>query len=187
MNHLMIDIEALGYMPRPGVQRQPCIVQIGLVPFDTDTGMIAAGKRLQVDRASEDSGQGPISHDTLRWWLTQDPATLRAVLWEGPRISLQAALVEVHEAVYAAQYVWAKGTDFDLRLLTDAAAADVLGGVIEGPLIPYYKWRDARVCYQMLGHRRPPRGGHTQHDALADATYQAAVVVRAFEVFRAGL
>lgn len=179
MKHLMIDIETLGYMEHC----RPVIAQIGMVGFDPDTGMIGTSETINVEWASETDPQGPLSPDTVRWWLEQDTAVLRSVLLGRPRMPIGPALALVGERAKSADRVWAKGTDFDLRML-NTAYQNVATARRSEELIPNMKWRDARVCYDMLAGRLPDRAGLPAHDAAADGLYQARVVCEAYRRFR---
>lgn len=179
MKHLMIDIEALGYFPNAIPFRRPVIVQIGMVPFDLDAGTIGQSQTINVEWASEADPQGPISPDTVRWWLEQDPAVARSVLLGRPRMPIGPALALVNERARSAERVWAKGTDYDLRMLNDAWRC-LLGDGVACDMIDNRKWRDARICYDMLAGRLPNRAGLPAHDAAADAFYQASVVCAAY-------
>jgi hypothetical protein len=172
MKDLMVDIEALGGTP-DGV-----IASIGLCWFDPVAGKVGAPVTLSVQIPGQEEWGRRLDPATVAWWLSQSKEAIEATFNIGPRLSLSEALERLTMYVETAKRVWAKGIDFDLRML-DMAIRDVFPG--EGG-IPYWKWRDCRAIYDLAKAQKanfPQRTGE-KHVAGEDAKYQAEVVVHAF-------
>ena len=178
---LMIDIETLG------TGDLPIIATIGYCRFNPHSGMIYPATTIRVDMLTQ-SLSNPETK-TVLWWMEQDPAVVKDTFLTGPRVSIEEALLEIRREVDLADHVWAKGTDFDLRILQESARyySYMFAETETVPrLIPFWKWRDCRTLYDLIHDRLPTREGPA-HDAGADATYQTKVVCAAFSAARVRL
>lgn len=172
MKHLMIDIETLatGY--------NPCIATIGLCWFDPQMNAVADPQTL---RCNVTPDNGTLEHRTVLWWLGQSRDAVDSTFFSGERIPLREALDEVLRQTEQADKVWAKGTDFDLRIINEVCEHHGLGRAVA-----FWKFRDCRNLYDMLGKYLPARRDRmVAHDAGWDAYYQALVVCEAYRRFNA--
>jgi len=163
---VMLDIETLGL--EPGAS----ILSIGAVKFDTD----GLGERIHRSvglRSCEAAGL-TIDTETLQWWLKQDDG-VRAQLRGGkPLGSTLAAFDRFYDDLNPDE-IWANSPAFDCAILE--AAYDAVEG--EAPW-DFYERRDLRTLRNLGIEGGAEREG-PEHDALADARYQAreaAVLLR---------
>lgn len=174
---VMVDIETWG--TRPG----SVIVSIGACRFDTPAHL---SDQFSVVIDAHNSMLHGLTVDaaTLYWWLKQSDAARAAVCEEG--YDLYGALHSFSEWLKPAGEeveVWAKGSDFDLPMLT--AAFDACRMVVPWK---YSNARDLRTLLSLL----PDRGPRTvqrpgiPHRALDDAVHQAKLALAAMEALRLG-
>lgn len=167
----MVDIEALGTRPAGSV-----ILSIGACRFD-ETGI---GERFYrpIDVFDSLMHGLTVDADTIDFWRRQ-PAESKGAL--KPGLPLENVLVAftdflANELMLPQQYLWAKGPDFDLVLLT--AAYQALGR--KQPW-SYRNARDVRTILALaplsrLAGEMPTSGAH---HALHDAELQAKQVIAA--------
>lgn len=171
--HVMIDIETVGTAPGSAiVQIGACTVGgSGLVP-----GYIASNFCCGASLESCKAVGLTTSEDTLAWWAKQDN-DLRAHVF-GSSTDIKDALETLYlwiKGLPGTVIVWGNGASFDITLLECAYKAC-------GIAIPWH-YRNVR-CYRTLTalFRLPAfaaagiSANIKQHDALADATYQADVL-----------
>lgn len=104
--HVMVDIETLG------TAENSIILSIGAVIFDVDTGL---GEEFYVEIDPEQDRNFDFS--TLKWWATQE-----TVMPVNGTMSLRGALRWFKDFLLDRPNltVWAKGIDFDFKLLAHA-------------------------------------------------------------------
>lgn len=112
MNHLMIDIEALGGAPRGQV------VSIGAVLFNGNNPCIKKDYWVIDHLGCADNNSRVIDKSTVVWWMQQSEEA-RSVfkekhVWKLP-IALQELSFFIERSSVSA--VWANGVDFDLEIL----------------------------------------------------------------------
>ena len=173
MKHIMLDLETMGH------GAGAAIVQIGAVEFNVKDG---PGERftVNVDLASCMAAGLHCDGDTIMWWMRQSGEARKSIcLPEG--VPLTKALQGFANFVNRckAQYVWGNGSTFDNAILRAAYDAIDLA-------CPWHFRgdRDMRTVVDIakgLGLRdklvEPERIG-PKHDGLADAHYQAMIVVQ---------
>jgi hypothetical protein len=153
----MVDIETLGLEPGSA------IVAIGAVEFGPDG--LGREFRGHIDLESCQDAGLTIDAGTLQWWLDQDER-VQEQLEGGEDLT---TVLAGFDAWYDADEIWANSPSFDCELLE--RAFDAVG--LEEP----WHFTDER-CFRTLRSlgvdARVTRDG-AEHDALADARYQAAV------------
>ena len=139
MTNCMIDIETLG------THADSVMLTIGAIQFDLESGDIGMSFSRTVDIEDQlKKGRG-ITGDTLKWWLQQNPETLKLNM-RAP-VPLESALYDLGEFFYDndIQFVWANGISFDLGILKDAYRSIPL------PLPwAYYNERDYKTIRELL-------------------------------------
>lgn len=175
MNHLMIDLEAIG------TRSTAPLVSIGAVFFEPSTGEIGPEFEVVAD-ISSDIERGAIAEgDTIKWWLKQS-AEARSAITGDSAISCSKALGALRAFVYehnsdsSSIKVWGNGSTFDNALLRAAFERHTMR-----PFWGWYNDRDVRTIVE-LGrainfnpkYEMPFVG--IQHSALADAKHQAKYV-----------
>jgi len=144
------------------------IVSIGAVTF---TDEIEDRLYQSVSLPSATQAGLSVEGRTLAWWLGQDDTAQQQLTGGEP---LGRALADFNDFVRGAERVWANSPSFDLRILE--AAMDAVGIT---PAWEYYEERDFRTLKNLPG--TPDVERHNEHDALADAEYQAEVAARTLE------
>ena len=157
MKRVMVDIETHGLEPGAA------IVSIGAVEFGPD----GLGREFvgDIDMESCQEAGFEIDASTVKWWLDQDENAQEQLLGGEDLATVLAGF----DAWYDAEEIWANSPSFDCEHLERAYAAVGL----EEP----WGFRDER-CFRTIRSlgvdARVSRDG-TEHDALDDARYQAAV------------
>jgi hypothetical protein len=179
----MLDIETLG------TEHLPVILQVGAQNFDAKTGQFGQG----FEWTMTDEGQTGmfIELRTVRWWMKQSQEARDSAFGSFDNCtSIEIAMRELASLTAGARHVYAKGTQFDLDILNRAynrfGSNDYDDEGYGVHLFHFSKWRDCRTHYDMLGQFRPARTGGAAHTALADARYQAEVVVECYRRFGNG-
>lgn len=110
MRAVMIDLETLGTGAADVV-----VVQIGAALFDLQTGEVWDTLLLDVDRASCEILGGRTTPRTLEWWAGRG-----GFQHAGEVVRMPTALRELRSFIERGDpdTVWAKGTDFDVSILT---------------------------------------------------------------------
>lgn len=192
--HIMVDLETWGTAPGCDIR------SIGAVVFDPIAGALGdefyvnvtnpAGRMLNgVFETSLARG----NEDYRKYPLTRDPATV--AWWSDQSIEAQARLTtDVFDLAHGlarfadwwssydtdAATFWANGPHFDEAILAACYRAT-------GQDVPwsYRAPRDCRTIWEAAGWPEVPFDG-VQHDALADAKYQAQRVIAAYRALGLG-
>jgi len=155
---VMIDIETLG------TESGCAVLSVGAVEFDTDG--VGYGYHESISLTSCEAAGLHIDAETLEWWLAQDEEA-REVLSGGD--DLEDVLQEFSDFVEGHEEVWANSPSFDCAILEHAF--DAVG--LEVPW-EFYHERCFRTLKKLPVSVDIEQEGE-EHDALADAWYQARV------------
>jgi hypothetical protein len=179
MNDLMIDLETLSTAP------DAYILSIGACYFDLETGQIGENFHVKTSFYDTSNHTGHISASTVEWWLNQ-PITAQDCLLSGEKIDLIHALFKLDDFIKpGTKTLLSNGASFDLVILRNAFNRNHL----ETPW-QYWQERDTRTIVDIAeritginAKKTIPFNG-TQHDALADAMYQAQFVSHAYQLIK---
>lgn len=178
--HISFDLETLGTGPRAR------ILSIGAVKFDPHAGAAAPNKEADTFYRviDQEQGGGDIDASTVAWWMRQSQHARDCIFGEGvERVPLAQALVEFSEWLGFTDdlpegempdvHLWQRG-DKDALWLTSAYEG-------MGLKLPFNYWAvsDQRTLCRWVPGSEQARAG-TYHNALDDATHQAACVCAAF-------
>lgn len=175
LNHLMLDIETLGTAP------DAVVISIGAVFFEPSTG--ETGNRFYRNISLESCIKAGLTVDasTIAWWMNQGEEA-KALFNSQEYVSIERGLKSLAEFINRnaqnpnTMNVWGNGPSFDNTIISN------LYRKFEMPRPwAYYNERCVRTIVE-IGLRR----GHnpkktipftgTKHNALDDATHQAAYV-----------
>lgn len=159
MTNVMVDLETMD------TRASSVILSIGAVAFDVN------GLHEEFYAAVRLKGQEKRtwSPDTLLWWIAQSEEARLAAFVSLPRISIEEALIAFKRYVEPGVKIWGNGSDFDNAILQDAYAA-------YGYDCPWKFWNNR--CFRTFKDGRMSTVQRSdQHNALADAKYQAACMV----------
>lgn len=161
MAHFMIDLETMGNKP------DAPITSIGAVIFSMNG--VSHEFYARVDLSSSVKHGGIMDADTVKWWLTQDPAAQQEMTGGGDLIE---ALNDLSDFMRGDDpIVWGNGAAFDNVIL----AAHYDRCCIYRP---WKFWNDR--CYRTMKSLFPDvkmdRSG-THHNALDDAKSQAVHLI----------
>ena len=176
-HHLMIDLETLGtFMNAP-------VVTIGACFFDPLTGKIGDKFYEKIDIA-EAMKFGTPDAETIRWWLTQDPAAQKELASAKSSMSdVLTRLAKFYNSGNDAK-VWGNGPTFDVTIL-DYAYYKCLGQ--KAPW-PFWNVRDVRTVVQLAeGLVKKPAAftkGGVAHNALDDCIFQVGYVSKMWMALR---
>jgi len=163
MKHIMVDCETLGLM------NDALILSIGAVEFDPYSTRISDLLHEAINTSSSRDAGLQISGDTVLWWLSQEPAAQAALVKKLKTADTLGGVLRrftVFVVGYGDVKLWSCGAR-DLTWLESAYAA-------LGQPVPWgYRTGDYRTIRDefALPEDKPPHAG--EHDALADALYQA--------------
>lgn len=175
----MIDLETLSNTPTA------CIVQIGAIPFNRDTGECGTPFSVNV---LPNMKHFDVNADTIRWWMHQSEDARQRVFppgGEGSSIGMALSLLREDYAIVfgeeAPKGVWALPASFDLPILDNAFSACGL----KAPW-PYHKPRCCRTLFDIAGigkedRIKPEDLGLVAHNAASDCIAQAKTVALAFD------
>lgn len=175
--NIMIDLETLGtFMNAP-------IVTIGACYFDPMTGEIGDKFYERIDIA-EAMRFGRADPETIRWWLTQDPAAQAELAKPGrPIIDVLDDLAAFYKRSNDGK-VWGNGPTFDITML------EYQYDRVLSQKAPWMFWniRDVRTIVHLAEgiEKRPAtftRGG-TAHNALDDCIFQVGYVSKMWRALR---
>lgn len=163
MKHIMIDLETLGTVA------DACIMSIGAVKFDLDTGAIEDhGFYASVSIDSNLELKRRVQEDTLIWWMNQGESA-KGVFNETKQ-TLRDALVDLSDWIGTDDcHMWSNGADFDLPMISHAL-------VQCGITVPwkFYNSRCFRTYKNLPGAKNVKvHFSGTKHNALFDAIHQA--------------
>lgn len=173
-NHIMLDLEALG------TSRDCVVVSVGAVKFNLNTGVILDERYWELDMHEQQKVlKRTIDAHTITWWSNQTPDTIKA-LQSHKRVGIEEFITEFTNFIKGPNFFWAKGTNYDLEILTDLhkAASIWINPSINRTPFQYSKWVDARVYY-LIGKELGIMPKHTNegaHNALQDAIFQTKTV-----------
>jgi exodeoxyribonuclease VIII len=171
MDNVSLDLETMGTGP------SAAIVAIGAVAFDLEareTGSIQFYSAVTLNSSMEAGLE--LDADTVMWWMQQS-VEARSALYAGERIGLPLALEEFSrwliDIAGKDAKVWGNGATFDNVVISSAYKACGL----DRP----WSFRNDR-CYRTVRALHPeiadaPNFG-TKHNALDDARYQAAQLIK---------
>lgn len=174
---MMVDIETLGNGPRAAV------IQIGLCPFNLETGEI--GPRMAY-LVSPDLRRFEADASTIAWWMQQNEAARLHVarcIDEGVSSAQALAHLNAHFAQhvdYDTVRVWALPPQFDLVILENVARE-------YGYPVPwkYNATRCLRTLETLSGATKEDRvKPEVEHDAGHDAQAQAMSAVALYARIR---
>ncbi len=179
MQHIMLDLETMDKTPTAA------IVAIGAVAFDFDTGTLGRRFYQRVDIESSQQCGGTIGADTVKWWLRQS-AEARSEIATDDAVHIRQALgglgcFILRNSPHPDAFIWAKGTDFDIPIIT--SAMDRIGLV---PTWKFWNVRDVRT----LEHAARDAGMDLRaavpfegerHNALHDAIHQAKTIIHIWQ------
>lgn len=160
--HIMVDLETMGN------KSNSCIVSIGALEFDLDTG--ETGREFYYNIHLEsclDCGLTVDAH-TVMWWLQQSDQA-RTDLLKTPIVSLNEALISFNKFCNEDSIMWGNSARFDLGILQDAY--NKLGIYKHWN---YHNERDVRTLVSFAPEIKKdyPRSA-TAHNALSDCYHQA--------------
>jgi len=162
-SHISIDIETLG------ISSSSVILSIGAVVFSRKHGL--ENEFYQELEGSSQLAEGRTFEDkTLQWWLTGNAKLRGSEQRELPE-TLRNLSSFCKSHMTADSTIWAKGTDFDISILSHAYRQ-------VGLEIPwnYSKVRDLRTIAKLF----PPvdlAANLDPHNALEDAKHQARQIL----------
>lgn len=173
MKRIMLDIETLGREPTA------IILSIGLVVIDGDE--ITETCQWFPTLAEQQNRGRTTDTATILWWAEQllGGNGTSAFLPDYYRETPGVIIADIWDFLAIADEVWCNGTDFDLPILKDFFFTWGAGWPID-----YWKRRDFRTLKNLPACRPIYEGlkpGHDKpHDALADAIFQARVLIEYF-------
>lgn len=162
--NIMFDIETLDN------KYSACILSIGAVEFNKETG--ETGEELYIDvdlQSCLDEGL-TIGASTFKWWMQQSEEA-RSRIYNATGVTLEEALEQVFAFVKKCGdevNVWGNGSTFDITILSHA----LYKFFIETPW-KYYNVKDVRTIVDInpsIKKNCPFQG--VKHDALADCHHQ---------------
>jgi hypothetical protein len=173
---LMIDIETLGTKPNGH------ILSVGMCWFSRDNPSEPIDK-LEILYPELGQPKSCIDINTVTWWMKQGSAA-QAVFHipDGLRSSNEQVAVKVMENTTNAARIWAKDPDFDCVML-NSFVNNYRGWRCEYDW-PFWKNRSVRTILDMCPVAKQLPFGGTQHDALADAVFQAQQMQAYFKTLR---
>ncbi|EEW8443644.1 ATPase [Escherichia coli] len=173
MNHLMVDLEAMGNGPYAPV------ISIGAVFFDPNTG--ETGEEFSVNISLESSMRYRARPDasTILWWMEQSEEARKSLTSNTQELSTALSWLSefiIKNANHKLVQVWGNGASFDCVILRNSYS-------LTGQPVPWQWWndRDVRTIVELgkvIGFdpkRDMPFKG-TRHNALDDAIHQAKYV-----------
>lgn len=165
MQHLAIDIETLGTVPRS------VILSIGAAFVDVQTGAI--GPTFYRNITVESQPTRVQNEDTIIWWSTQPAEARNALLVDQQPLDyvLSDFAEWVRNMADENAKPWGNGASFDVAILNDAYAE-------AGRMSPWKFWNER--CLRTIKNVVPavhyPQFEGVPHNALDDAKHQARMV-----------
>lgn len=173
MNHIMLDLEALGK------NSEKVICQIGAIYFDPKTGETGAEFKVNIDAISHEKYGAKTDSDTVYWWLAQSDAARASILAQ-PRLDARVAIEQFNEFAKDAKYIWSHATFDFVTIMHMFKQVSVV------PNFSYKSGLDIRTLVYLSGIQfdKIPRDG-VHHDALADCKHQVKYCTEAFSKVKA--
>lgn len=169
MKALMVDIEAF-----TTAEKKASIIQIGWAvfePFSRKGTLVGSGKMNTVPPK-----ESKFDLETCLWWLAQGEVARLSVA-SANRLPLKTALAQLCGIYrsYECEQVWARGVKYDIGNIEYWMRKMSLA-----PPWAYNQVRDSRSCTDI---NKPERNLEfwPEHDAEADASYQAMCVIQHFK------
>lgn len=177
MSKIMVDIETLG------TSKNSVILSIGAVQF-SEKG-VEKKFYVQIDPTSCTDWGLQIDARTVLWWMDKNDAARKA-LTATKGEALDVALDMLIAAFkWKDAEVWANGIDFDFTILEEAMKAT-------GRAVPWQFW--SKMDYRTVKNLAPRAvydackvDNPVAHNALADATAQAATLVNLLQALSFGV
>jgi len=170
----MVDIETLG------IHADSVMLTIAAIQFDLESGDMGMSFSRTVDIEDQVRRGRTITGDTLKWWLAQNPETLKLNM-RAP-VPLESALYDFGEFIYDndLQFVWANGIAFDLAILKHAYRSIPL------PLPwAYYNERDYKTIRELFAAPSIVlEDTSIKHNALADCKFQIQYLCEVWKQFK---
>lgn len=164
MTQAMIDIETLD------TSVSAVVLSFGVQLF-TDQGLLPERYHVALEIQSQLDAGRTISASTLDWWFKQSPAAQQAAFGQR-RMSVRTALEMLAVVLNGVEHVWCRGLNFDVPIVDHLHAQN-------GMKTPwkYNKVRDSRTLLDLIPTDLEPKRAGVAHNALDDATHEAAFVV----------
>ncbi len=161
MNHLMLDIETMGS------ESYSCIVSIGALEFDIESGNTGREFYVNVDLQSCLDIGLEVSAKTILWWMQQSE-NARKDFVNRKLFPIKEALEELSKFINKDYEVWGNSARFDCGLIQNAYKKANL------PLPwKYYKERCVRTLLSFAPEIKAKcTFNGTAHNALSDCYYQ---------------
>jgi hypothetical protein len=168
---IMIDLETLGITPNS------VVLTIGAVIFDPRGNGVTEVLDLRPS-IEEQLEMGRVVNDaTVTWWGNQSASAQHEALGDHDRIPLLEAMEKLHKFCWNRGKVWSHGAAFDVVLMENCWAA--VG--MQEPWV-FSTVRDTRTIYDITGVSLKDGGYVTTHKASEDATRQAVIVQKAYQI-----
>lgn len=163
--HIMFDLETLDS------KNTSCILSIGAVEFNLNTGEIGDTLYITVDLQSCINEGLTIGADTIMWWFKQSNEA-RERIYNSVGVELEDALEQVFKFVKDCGgdkvHVWGNGATFDISILENA----FYKFFTELPW-KFYNVRDLRTIVDINPKiKKECVFDGVKHDAIADCKYQ---------------
>ena len=177
MTQIMVDIETLG------TSKSSVILSIGAVQF-SEKG-VEHKFYVQIDPTSCTDWGLQIDARTVMWWMDQNDAARKA-LTTSKGEALDVALdMFIGAFKWKDATVWANGIDFDCTILEEAMKAT-------GRAVPWAYW--SKMDFRTVKNLAPRDVYNAckvenpiKHNALADATAQAATLINLQQAMSFGM
>ena len=170
--HFMLDIETLGNTSNAAV------VQLGVVAFDPDTGIIEVPYSVDIDPHPKST----MDFSTIKWWMGQSDEAREAV-FSGRRVSPEEGLEHLNTYIHkfsdetVGYKVWSKPSTFDLVILENLYRNC-------GMTQPWAHW-NTRCLRTLIDNAKLPRNEEgvpeVAHEAGYDAEAQAKTAIKCFK------
>jgi hypothetical protein len=169
--HAMIDLETLDTKP------SCTVLTLGAVKFDPYSDAEPHSEiYMKFDIDEQDRLGRTVTDSTLDWWSKQSQEARDAAFDPNGRISLEEGLDQLSRWAHNVDIIWGQGYGFDITILED-----MLRQI--GKPIPwqFYKIMDSRTLFKLVDVDPRKAMQTNEHNALADAYFQAKGVQIAFD------
>jgi hypothetical protein len=167
MQDVMLDFETLA------VGDNACVVQIGAVYFNPETGEIGKTYQATIDPIDAQKNGAVLDASTVLWWLRQDRQAQTQVFGVDGE-SEKSAFIGLNVFLKNAKRIWAKPPTFDWRILDQTYRRIGL------PPLDHRSARCVRTIMDLYDGILPEFMG-TPHVALHDAVHQADCLIIAIQ------
>lgn len=169
MTDVMVDIESFGN------GKNACIVQVGAIYFDRQTGELGESYAANIDARTAVSSGAELDADTVYWWLSQGADAIKSITAQ-PLQDIRVVMNQLNGFLCDAKAIWSHAT-FDFVVLTETYRRLEIK-----PRFHYRACRDIRTLVDMAGVSTKSfvrEGIH--HSALDDCKYQITYCVEALK------